>query len=153
MSDLDKILWTSATTILVGLIIFLITQIFQRFILDPLQGIHLLFGEIEDALVFYANIYLDPGVDESELADEGQIKLRRLASQLSSKASIIWPYELLASLNFIPSHENIKIAHGDLIGLSNSIHLGSGESGTTQAVRNNNMRKEIRKTLGIDSLD
>lgn len=56
MSEISKILLTSLLTVFGGVIIFVVGQIFVKFILEPLNEQSKLIGEIANSLNFYANV-------------------------------------------------------------------------------------------------
>jgi hypothetical protein len=67
MSELDKILLTSGLTIAGGFLVYVFGQIATRFLIDPYHEYRKTVGEIADTLVYYANIYMNPGSGDREL--------------------------------------------------------------------------------------
>ena len=111
---------------------------------EPIHRLRSLIGEIADSLVFYADIYCNPGYAKKELCDEASETLRRHASQLKARAySIPW-YRLWALMKLVRKKTEIEEASAELIGLSNSVHRGDG-------VENDERRRRIEELLGIRS--
>lgn len=125
MSDLDKILLTSFSTICGGVILLVIGQLIIRFLLDPLSDLRKLIGEISDNLIYFANIYMNPGISGVELENVAQHELRKKASLLRAKSNALPLYNFFYFLRLVPSKKNIIVASTNLIGLSNSIHQGN----------------------------
>src|SRR4051812_9700804 len=94
MSDLDKILLTALTTIIGGVTVFVIGQIIQRFIIEPIHEQRKLVGAIANTLLYYAH-YLPDSVDRP-IKDVGEApdKFRRLATELTAKTVAVPGYRL-----------------------------------------------------------
>lgn len=126
MSELFKIFLTSAFTILGGILIFALTQLIQKFLLEPIHEQSKIIGEIFFGLVYYANRYANPGLGESKDRDVTSDAFRRYASHLQGTTNGIRCYNLLEKLGLVPQHKNVEEAVGNLIRISNSIHSGNG---------------------------
>ncbi len=70
LNDLTKIVLTSVFTILGGVFVYVAGQLLTRFFIDPYHEYRKCVGEIADALIFYANIYSNPGLSTRERMDE-----------------------------------------------------------------------------------
>jgi len=99
-------------------------------------------GEIANSLIFYANLYSNPGIGEREQMDEASKVLRQQASQLRVTTHSIRLYRLWQFLGIVPKRADVIEASRNLIGLSNSIHQGD-------PMVNYNKRKKIEKWLRI----
>lgn len=133
MSDLEKILVTSFTTICGGVILLVVGQLIIRFLIDPLSDLRKLIGEISDILIYYANVYANPGAGDIEIQNVAQNEIRKMASLLRAKSNALPIYDLFSKLRLVPSKKNISIASTNLIGLSNSLHQGNPEMNDRQA--------------------
>jgi len=128
LSKLFEIFLTAALTIIGGVIIFVTGQLILRFIVEPIQDLNRLRGEIAYSLIFYSNVYMNvppPYTDLSEdnkSRDEVQKIFRQLASQLCPKINIIPWSTAWGMLQIVPKFQNVTLATTELIGLSNSIH-------------------------------
>jgi len=61
LEDLTKILLTSAATIIGGVFVYTAGQVITRFFIDPYHEYRKVVGEIADALIYHANVYMNPG--------------------------------------------------------------------------------------------
>jgi hypothetical protein len=147
MSDTDKIILTAVG----GLLIVVVGQLIQKFIVEPLQEFAKLRGEISEVLIFYANAnadmidhYITKIEEAQELPepereikrnrykdiifnhwrrrDDASVILRKYSSQLLARASAIPFYWLFSLIRCVPRKNNISPAASGLIGLSNSMH-------------------------------
>jgi hypothetical protein len=124
MNELDKILITSVSTICGGIFIFILGQLLTKLVIEPMFVLRSLIADISDNMTYYAHIYSNPGTAKSEIMQEAKYALRQKASLLRAHAYTLPLYWLFALLCFVPSRKNIKIASGELIGLSNGIFQG-----------------------------
>lgn len=115
-------------TAVVGIAVFVVGQIIQKWFIEPIQEQRKTFGEIVHALVFYANVDID--LTPKERIDEAQKQFRSLSSSLRKSLALIPCYRLLAFLRIVPSQVNILSASSELIGISNRIRKdGTHEAG------------------------
>ena len=122
-------------TVLTGVIVFVLSQLFIEFILRPIQEYKKLKSDVSWALTYYANIYSNPTGVKQELYDEASKELRKLAAEL--RAFNIRKPKLLYK------KDKIDIAASDLIGLANCV--GS----KFHKVIVDNYVKGIKKSLGF----
>ena len=101
-----------------------------------------LIDEIAVSLIFYANLYSNPGSGKREQMDEASKVLRQQASQLRVTTHSIRLYKLWQFLRIVPKQADVIEASKALMGLSNSIHQGD-------PMVNYNKRKKIKKWLRI----
>lgn len=133
MSDLFKIFITSALTIFGGVLVFAVTQLLQKFLLEPVHEQSKVIGEIFFGLVYYANRYANPGSGRPEdLADTSEA-FRCYASQLQGTTNAIRCHDLFEKLGLMPQRSNIEEAVRDLIRISNSIDSGNGRENSKDA--------------------
>jgi hypothetical protein len=144
MSELFKIILTSSLTIFGGILIYVVGRIIEKFFIEPIHEQFKIIGKIADSLIFYANIYTNPGskLIEKEKMDEASNVLRQQASHLMAKTQVIQWYKFWQHLRIMPKYADVIEAHGKLITLSNSVHKG-------KAIENDSLRKEIEKLLRI----
>jgi len=143
MSDLVKIVLTACVTLVGGVILLVATQIFTRFVVDPLVDFRRLLGEVSHTLVFHANCLHNPVTMAStpEFADARR-QCRMLASRLRSFSAAVPLYSFLACIHLVPPLSNVYDASSNLIGLSNTM-ANSPETWAT------NYYERIRKALKI----
>jgi len=82
--------------------------------LKPVFNLRKCIGEIYNSLLYYANIYTTSVVNKN-----AEKIFREHATLIVERAHLIKCYKLFVILTLIPKMENIKIAHRELIGLSN----------------------------------
>lgn len=123
--------------IISGVIIFVIGQIIQNFILKPLQEYRKVVGQIDNELKFSANIITD---ELSHTGEDNRIKCSKRLRELSCNLESNYK-----QLFFRFKNKKVSEASGLLLGISNSLIMNkNGENG-------NNI-KEIRRLLNINYL-
>jgi len=146
MSEVFKIVLTSALTVLGGIAIIVAGQVSTKFFIEPIHEHRRIIGEIAESLLFYAYLYSNPGIGRPEEMNEAQKVFRQQASRLVATSYAIQWRKLPRFLSIsIPGPLDVTEARGCLIGLSNSIH----ESGDPR--QNREWVEEIRKRLGIET--
>ncbi len=123
MDDLAKILLTSSLTIFGAVLIFVVGQLLGKFVIEPVQDLKRLLGEIRFELIFHAQAIFTPAGDKAS-EDEAQKILRKAACTLRSRIEVIPCYHWwsIISHGFLPHKENALEASKLLMGLSNSVH-------------------------------
>ena len=102
MSDLEKILWTSASTILGGVILFVIGQLLSKFLIEPIQELRKAIGEVRFNLAFYAPIIHTPISRDKENSDKAYDAIMRNSCDLLTKAHGIPFYSFLPRQFVLP---------------------------------------------------
>lgn len=143
MSQLTQIIFTSALTVLGGVLIYVIGQIISKFFIERIYNQADIISEINDSLIFFANIYSNPGFSAKDKANEASKRLRQLATLLRSKTYMIPWYGFFEKIKIVPKLSDINEASGNLIGLSNSLYRESDRPA------NNRRVDEIRKSLKL----
>jgi hypothetical protein len=142
MSEIEKIILTSAFTILGGIVVLVIGQILLRFFIEPFFEHRKLIGEIADALIYYANVYGNPGTCSEEVGKEASQSLRQKASLLRARTYAVPWYNFFVLLRLAPHRKSIEEAASNLIGLSNSVYRGDSSV-------NDERQKKIREALSL----
>ena len=96
---LEEVLITFVLTVIGGVLIYTLGQIFLKFFIEPVHELLKVIGNIGDTLVFYAQIYGNSGLDD-ERYREAKKELRRDASLLKSRAQVVKWYRLFSILRF-----------------------------------------------------
>lgn len=144
MSEGFKIFLTSALTIFGGIVVIVVGQIATKFFIEPLHEHRKIIGEIAESLIFYADLYTNPGVGERQAMDQAKRVLRQEAAQLMATSYAIQCRKVARLLRIsMPEPSDITEARKSLIGLSNSIHQGDPK-------QNLEWVEEIRKRLRIE---
>lgn len=135
--------------ILSGTGVFILGQIVLKFVLDPVQEQKKLIAEVADALVFYANLYSNPGDNLKKEREEAQQKIRQLGTLLLAKTYLIPAYDWFACLGLVPSFSEITNAHHSLIGISNGVFYHPTTPAHIIRDANQQFYEEIKKNLKI----
>lgn len=140
--------WQVGATVLTGTLVYVLGQIFQRFVLDPIHEQKKILGEIATATVFLANLAHVGRLREMQvmLPEEpaaAALRLRSIAARLHGTLWTIPLYGVWATLRLVPPKKTVREAATQIIGWSNS--LDSGNAITA--------REKVAKLLGIPSLD
>lgn len=135
---------TAALTILSGLALLVLGQIVIRSFIDPIYEVNKLRGEIANGLIYYANIYMNPGSypHQNSTVDDAIRALRSLGSQLEVRSHAVPFYRFFAFVRSVPTLDSIERARSNLIGLSNSCYRGNVQD-------NEKRRQEIIKALNL----
>jgi hypothetical protein len=142
MSPVSQALLTTSLTVLGGILVFVVGQVFSKLALGPVSELRALIGEIADDLLFYSNVYCNPGTGPDEIASECSRVLRQRASQLSARVHGVPFYDLCARLGLIPSLSSVVTARNGLIFLSNSVRNGEPRE-------NDQRRTAVQNALGV----
>lgn len=136
---------TVFVTVISGVLIYVLGQIVQNFVLKPIQDFQAIKGEISHKVKYHANIVTNSGIKEN-LIERASTDMRDLSCQLESKYLLIPFSQVFSKFGFIPSRKNIKEATSMLILLSNA----GGKQGNE--IRNLDSVDKLKDALGI-SLD
>jgi hypothetical protein len=132
---MSNILITPAITIAGGLVFFGLTQLAQRFGLDPITDLRQALGRAAYVVVYYANVYESAGVKlPDDMQREASKERRKCASELMASLWAVrfyWFFRLIR----LPSKKDVKLISSLLMGLSNESGRGDLE--------------ELRRLLGI----
>src|SRR5689334_17186502 len=126
MTEVEKISFTAALTILGGLVVFTVSQLVQRLCLDPLSEQAKVIGRIAFSLTYYAHCYGSPGNVNDVLAAEASVALRHCAGELCATSNALRCYRIVTVLGLCPGKNDLRRVISILIGLSNSIGSGDG---------------------------
>lgn len=150
MSELYKIILTSSLTILGGVVVYVTGQIISKFFIEPIHEQKKIIGEIADALIFYANVYCNPGTGSKKKMNEASERLRQLATLLHSKTHLIPWYKFFEKIRVVVESSSIEKASTKLIGLSNSTIINIPPNNATKiALKNSETADEIKKLLKL----
>lgn len=111
-------------TIISGVAVFVLGQIALKLFVDPWQRQRECVAHIAYILLYYANVYSNPGVVTKEKNDEASVETRRAASELVASSYRIPCYSFVSKSQMFPTLETINEVRKQLIGLSNSTHDG-----------------------------
>lgn len=148
MDDLTKTLLTSSLTAIGAVFVFVVSQLLGKLVIEPIQEMKKLLGEVRYALVFHAQAIFTP-VGDREGEDKASEVLRKLSCDLRSKMGAVPFYDLWArvSQGFLPRKADACEASKELMVLSNSVHSSPRPNG------NHNCIAKIERLLGFESMD
>src|SRR5437879_5342253 len=101
MSELLKISLTAAATIIGSVIIFVVSQIFQKLVIDPVQEQRSAIGVIDHRLTYWAWAYCNPQDDKSPERDKASDELREAAARLLAATNAIRLWRIALRLRAI----------------------------------------------------
>ena len=124
---------TAFYTVLSGYLIFVLGQITINFFLNPVKRQKETIGEIQDAVIYYANVF-SPMMNKTT-KKEATEKFRRLATKLVSTTRVIPFYKQSCYVFGLPSMSKIGSAHHSLISLSNSVEKNRDSYKTMEGLK------------------
>ena|SRR2546425_10664471 len=121
MHELFKIILTACITLIGGVALLVVTQVFTRFVVDPLVDFRRLLGEVAYTLILNSNLLYNPNAtaNTSEF-QEARRQCRALASRLHAFSAAVPLYDALARIGLVPARKHVYDAAAQLIGLSNT---------------------------------
>ena len=136
---------TIFTTVVSGVLVFVLGQLFNEYFLKPIQDYKVLKAKISYSLTFYANLYMNP-ITISELNQEysdASLEIRKLAAEVDATIELR-PFGNI----FIPRAKILKETSKSLIGISNGFYTNSSFE---QIKNNGKCRETVYKKLRIKS--
>ena len=134
---------TAGLTIIGGIIIFIIGESINQFMIKPVVSLKEEIGRVAYCLVYYADIYANPNIKNDTLIREASKELRARASELSAKSNAV--SKIVLRLICLPKEEDMRRASSNLLFLSNSLFTGEPKE-------NVDRRKRIEELLEIKAL-
>jgi hypothetical protein len=117
-----------ALTILGSVGLLVLGQIVIRSFIDPIYELRKLRGEIANALIYHANVYMYSGhTFKTPEIDTARHALRSLGSQLEARSYAVPFYPFFSFVGAVPTLKSIEQARSNLIGLSNAIQTDNTE--------------------------
>lgn len=106
-------------TVLSGVLVFILGQLFNEYFLKPIQEYKKLRAKISYCLVYYANMYMNPILNNkrSDEYDKGSEEIRKLASEVNAMIEIRPKGNI-----FIPKANVLSDVSSNLIGISNNFY-------------------------------
>jgi hypothetical protein len=121
MSEVFKIFLTAATTIIGGVFLFVVNQLFQRLVVDPVQEQRTAIGVIDHRLTYWSWAYSNPQENKSLERDRAMDELREAAARLLAATNAIRSWWVALRLGAV-ARPSVNEAARELIGLSNGIY-------------------------------
>jgi hypothetical protein len=150
MTDLEKILWTSAATICGGVIVYVIGQLLSKFLIEPMQDLKKAIGDTRFNLAFHAPTIRTPISRTPARCDEAYAAIMKSSCDLLTKLEAV-PFYRYIPRSFLPSAGAISQAAVDLRALSTYLYeTGDNAAGHIDQV--NGRVANIEKMLRIAPL-
>ena len=119
---MSQVLQTSVITIIGGVTIFVLGQIFLKFFIEPIHQLLAHIGKITHLLIYHSDVFLSRGeLNTRDQTRNASQDFRKAGSELLAKSHVIHWYELWSILKILPKKDDIFHAHIELIGLSNGV--------------------------------
>ena len=151
MTDLEKILLTSASTILGGVIVFVTGQLVSKFLIEPIQELRKAIGEVRFNLAYYAPIIYTPISRDKERSDKVYDAIMRNSCDLLTKADAI-PFYRFLPRRFVLPKQNIDSAAVDLRAITTYLHE-KGEEADSHIGEVNKRVERIQRQLQLRPLE
>lgn len=114
-------------TIIAGVMVYVLSQLFDEYMLKPIHRYTLIKSKVSYSLAYYGNLYMNPltlGSETDErLTNDYRVaseELRKVAAELKG---FIEEKPFLAM--FLPNEQKMMKAYHGLVGLSNGLFVGS----------------------------
>jgi hypothetical protein len=153
MTDLDKILLTSATTIFGGLLVYVIGQLLSKFLIEPTQELKKAIGEVRFNLAFHGSVIHTPASRTEDRSQKAKDALMKSSCDLLARVNAIPFYYGVAklSLGFLPSKEAVLDSAIQLRGLSTYVsETGANANSSIEVIQKRVAR--IEQNLGLEPL-
>ena len=133
---MNNAILTSVLTIIGGVCIFVLGQILLKFFIEPIHNLKAQIGRVTDMLIFYADIYFNPGLNTEDQAKTASRDIRRTASDLMAKTATVSWYSIWYMFRILPKRSDVFYAHRELVGLSNGLFQGDPDRNTKRVEKN-----------------
>ena len=154
MSELEKIVWTSAFTILGGVLVYVIGQFVLKFLIEPTHELKKAIGEVRFNLAYHAAAIQTPISREPQRSEKAYEALLKSSCDLLTKVNAVPCYQVMSwvSLGFLPYKKCILEAATQLRGLSTYVYeTGANAVSHTEVIAKRIAR--IEKCLKLESLE
>lgn len=124
MTDLEKILLSSAVTVFAAVLVYVIGQLLSKAFIEPAYELRKTIGEVRFNLAFHAPTIHTPIGRTEERSAEARAALMKSSCDLLAKVHAIPFYSALSkvSFGFLPPRSSIEDAAVRLRGLSTYVH-------------------------------
>lgn len=133
-------------TVISGVLVFLIGETIQDFVLAPLKEFKRNIGIIDNKLKYHAGLIVSPKLATNLAPDLSKI-LRELSCDLESSYKQVPGKWVLAKINVLPRYQDVLEAAKTLIFLSNSVDKNG------IPLENNTALETIREILKIKAMN
>jgi len=152
MSDIEKIVFTSITTIIGGSFVFVFGQLLLKRLIDPCTELRKEISKVRFTLSYFAPVINTPISRTPESSEEAAKALRENSANLFAFAELVPKSKFLRRLSFaaLPEMENVIEAAKNLRTLSTFLHE-TGEKASNSLELIFKITTKIERLLLIDS--
>ena len=143
-SSIDKDLLNMLLTVISGVLVFVLGQLFNEYFLKPIQEYKQLRAKISYSLTYYADLYMNPIEFNKDIENRwknGSQKMRELSAEVRATIELR-PFGNI----FIPKKKKLRKVADSIMGISNGFFTTKNVDRYTQ---NNEYRNQIYKLLKI----
>ena len=133
-------------TVISGLILFILSQMIQNFILEPLKSFKATIGKIDNLLKYHSNVIFSGQTLSAEIKIRSMDTIRDLSCELESKYKQIPFRDFFANIRLLPTKINISESARGLIFISNACARNEFIDKNFETV------SKIRKNLNIPEI-
>lgn len=154
MGDLDKIILTSAFTIVGGVVVYVAGQLLSKFLIEPMHELKKTIGDVRFNLAFHAPTIHTPIGRTPERSEMAHDALLRNSCELLTYVDAIPFYRALSviSFGFLPSKQQVREAAIQLRGLSTYVHETGDKAESHLEVIGSRVKK-IESCLNLGGLE
>ncbi|ANU38270.1 hypothetical protein RJD38_18875 [Vibrio scophthalmi] len=123
MTEIEKIIYTAAATIIGGLLIHSMSQLIQKLFIEPCHQYRQLTSKSISSLSFYSNmlnakVRVDDGEDYRKRYFDGQDEVRKLMADMKAQYVTIFPLWIAIVFGLVPSKKKHKQIVSNMLTLS-----------------------------------
>ena len=132
-------------TVISGVLTYVLGQLVLKLLIEPVQEMKKLIGQIAHSLTEHANVIHNPGMLSQEITSTTSQHLRKLSAQLEAQLYLVPMYSVTACIFRLPTRNQVLSATRSLIGLSNSVFR------VTDGIYESNVKRveNIHDSLGL----
>ncbi|TWP07756.1 hypothetical protein EUA76_02580, partial [TM7 phylum sp. oral taxon 350] len=126
MSDIENIILTACATLIGGILLLIVSELFKVLVIVPVQKTREQIQVVLSQIDFYSNrltnfFSAEPTEHDIDIIKSITQDLRKVATDLQSKYELVYMKKPLVLLKVLPSQERIDIAFTGLMFLHSSI--------------------------------
>ena len=154
MTDLEKILVSSAITIVGAVLVYVVGQVLSKIFIEPVHELRKTIGEVRFNLEFHAPTIHTPISRNDERSEEARAALMKSSCDLLAKVHGIPFYAALSKISrgFLPPRSAIEDAAIRLRGLSTYVHE-TGEKAHESIETIQKIVSRVETKLGLKPLE
>ena len=107
-------------TVISGLILFILSQLINNFVLEPIKSFKGIIGKIDNLLKYHSNVIFSGQELDAKIKLETMATIRALSCELESNYKQIPFRDFFANIRLIPSKSSVSESAKELIRISNT---------------------------------